>query len=213
MTLIEILMVIAIMAIVVAGASFGLRSVRKTHLRSAAVRLVAACQYAYHRAVTQGTTVRVALSLDEHTLALEEAHAGVVLGGEDEDDSGGLDPWRAAEARIGGTLTTSIGESPFAPIKTLDGDTIEKYQAKPIGDGVRIARLTTPHTREPVESGLDGIYFFAGGRTEKAAVYLADDDNEIAYTVTINALTGQAKVLKGNVDYEDAFGESPRDPG
>ena len=57
-TLIEVILVVAIIAVVVTGATFGLGAVTRTRLRSASFRVVSAARFAYNRAITQGTTTR-----------------------------------------------------------------------------------------------------------------------------------------------------------
>ena len=57
----------------------GLGSITKTNLRSACVRLVSLSQYGYHRALANGTTVRLTLNLDDGTVELSEAEGRVSL--------------------------------------------------------------------------------------------------------------------------------------
>ena len=46
---------------------------------SFAVRVVAGARFAYHRSVTRGRTVRMALDIDSHSLSFEEADGRVFL--------------------------------------------------------------------------------------------------------------------------------------
>jgi Tfp pilus assembly major pilin PilA len=200
MTLIEMMIVVIIVALAAAGTSYALGALERTQLRSACMRIAAAARYAYNRSISHGTTVRLVFDLDAETVAFEEAHGRVTLaraddprreeaaeeGGQNGDVSG-VDPWAAAQARLSSTLRPSFGGSPFQPIAGL------RYQAHPLGAGVTIERLIVPHEPEPRERGRGSIYFFPGGLTEHAVVWISDGDDQV-YAVEIHPLTGRARV-------------------
>ncbi|MDB4985647.1 MAG: ral secretion pathway protein, partial [Myxococcaceae bacterium] len=73
------MVVVVIIAIGMSAASLGLGSLTKANLQSACVRMSALARYAYHRALTQGTTVRMTLDLERDTFALSEAHGRITL--------------------------------------------------------------------------------------------------------------------------------------
>lgn len=197
------MVVIILMALFATGASFGLRALTKSRLRQACMTLVAASRYAYDRAIIQGSTTRVALNLDQGTIAIEEAPGFVTLAANDDerrgntDEEGGdhaaVDPWAAAQARLENTLAPTLGRSPFGPIVDTDGDPIRRYQPRPLNDGIRIVRVISPHELEPRVSGVASIYFFPGGLGEHTVVQLTDPGDNL-YSVEIHALTGRAEV-------------------
>lgn len=223
----EVLIVIAIFAVIAVGVSFGIGALHRTKLRSGAVDIVGASRFAYHRAVSRAQTVRIVLDLDAHTLSIEEAHGHVTLDVSDDadidpsEDRAGSDPWARAEARLSGSLSAQLGRSAFSPIAGSDGRPMKRYMPRrlPVSGSspltaesaaalaasgtqpnVRILRLTTPHEREPREQGRGYIYFFPGGRAEHAFVLLSDSNAEHFYTVEIHPLTGRAIVHPGIVD-------------
>ncbi len=199
MTIIEIMIVVLILAIAASGASYGFGALNRTQLRSACMRLTAASRFAYNRAITRGTTVRIALDFREGTMAIEEAHGRVTLARTDDarrldlerdgdgEDLSAVDPWAAATARLADTLHPSFGASPFAPIPG------RHYAPQPVADGVRIERLITPHEAEPRERGVGHIYFFPHGQTEHAVVWLGDGSDTV-FSVEIHPLSGRARV-------------------
>lgn len=202
-TLIEIMVVIILLAIFATGASFGLRALTKSRLRQACMTLVAASRYSYDRAIIQGSTTRVALDLDQGTIAIEEAPGFVTLAANDDErrangdqessDNAAVDPWAAARARLENTLAPTLGRSPFGPIVGPDGQAIRRYRPRPLNDGIRIIRVISPHELEPRESGVASIYFFPGGLGEHTVVQIADPGDTL-YSVEIHALTGRAEV-------------------
>lgn len=213
MTLIEIMIVVLIAVMLTTGAVFGLGALRRSNYRSAAVKLVAASQFAYHRAVARGSTVRLAISLDEETLAVEEARGGITLSnGDDEEEDEAVDPWRAAQNRLGSTLEAKVSTNGFGPIMNASNKPHSKYARKPLKGGVNIGRIETAGGRVQ-RTGDAALYFFPSGRAQKAAIYLEDDDGETVFTVTIDSLTGKGRVQRGEVDFSDAFGGEVRDPG
>ncbi len=223
MTLIEILIVIALLALVSIGITFGVGALHRTKLRSSALDIVAAARFGYHRAVTHGKTVRTAFDLDAHTIAVEEAHGEITLDrsdqrdSDDEEDRSAVDPWEAARARLEDAYGANLGRAGFSVIGGSDGQPRQRYmphqlpvtesrdvaRARESGDdsaalaadaNVLITRLITPHEQEIRESGKGYIYFFPGGRAEHAVVQITDADREHVYSVEVHPLTGRAQV-------------------
>ncbi|MDH3199975.1 MAG: prepilin-type N-terminal cleavage/methylation domain-containing protein [Myxococcales bacterium] len=196
-TLIEVIMVIAIIAVVVSGASFGVGALTRTRLRSASFRVMSAAQYAYSRSVTHGTTTRLQFDFEKNTMAVEETEAPVTIANHEqlESDTGGaVDPWELARLRIEKPLDREPPPiSEFSPITTLEGEPIKRYQPQPIGDGIAIHALVTPRDSQPRTEGEGGVYFFPGGVTEHTVVQLKDGSDTV-YSVEIHPLTGNARI-------------------
>jgi len=219
-SLIEILIVIVILALAVAGLTMGLSALGRSRLRSGCVKISAGAKFAYHRAITHGKTVRIVLDFEQNTMGFEEAHGRITLRDadnqhwsdedEDEDEDGADDPWSNAQANLESAIEASIGRSPFGPITGEDGEALERYQPRPL-EGVMIARLFTPHELEPREAGKGYIYFFPGGRTEHAVVQLENRDRRV-YSVEIQPLTGHAEIFPHAVEPEELTEEDLRDP-
>lgn len=199
MTIIEMMIVVIIVAVAATGLSYGLGALERTQLRSACMKLTAGARYAYNRSIANGTTVRLVLDLEQNTMGFEEAHGRITLAratdprraeiaaGGDGGDISGVDPWAAAQARLESTLRPSFGASPF---QAIEG---RRYQARPLGDRITIERLITPHEPEPRERGRGSIYFFPGGQTEHAVVWLSDGADRV-FSVEIHPLTGRTRV-------------------
>ncbi|MGD8607808.1 MAG: prepilin-type N-terminal cleavage/methylation domain-containing protein [Myxococcales bacterium] len=195
-TLIEVILVVAIIAVVVTGATFGLGAVTRTRLRSASFKVMSAARFAYSRAITQGTTTRLRFDFDKDTMAVEETETPVTLATDlqlESDAGDAVDPWDLARSRLEKPLKPAPPTSPFHPIATESGKVIDRYTAHPVGDGISIEALITPHETEKRTSGEGSIYFFPGGFTEHAVVQLGDSSDTI-YSVEIHSLTGDAQI-------------------
>ncbi len=196
MTIIEMLIVIIIIALAATGITYSISAITRANLRSACMTITAGARYAYNRAIAQGTTVRLAFDLDTGKMSFEEANGRVTLARLDDatrqkleegHDEAAVDPWAAAQARLADTLHPSFGQSPF---QTLPG---RRFQERPVASGVHIERLIVPHEPEPRTSGKGAIYFFPGGQTEHAVVWVSDDNDHV-YSVEVHPLTGRTRV-------------------
>ena len=196
-TLIEVILVVAIIAVVVTGATFGVGALTRTRLRSASFKVMSAAQYAYNRSITHGTTTRLQFDFEKNTMAVEETEIPVTIANFEqlESDTGtAVDPWELARARIEKPLErTPAPTSPFSPITTLSGKPIKRYQPQPIGDGIAIHALVTPRDPQPRTAGEGGVYFFPGGMTEHTVIQLKDSSDTI-YSVEIHPLTGNGRI-------------------
>ncbi|MBC7171311.1 MAG: hypothetical protein H5U40_02730 [Polyangiaceae bacterium] len=86
-------------------------------------------------------------------------------------------------------------------------------EAKPLGEGVRVVRLITPHDPAPLETGSGAVYFFPGGNNEHAVVQLENAQHEV-FSVEIAPLTGRATVHSFAFEPESLTeGDEVRDPG
>jgi len=195
-TLIEVILVVAIIAVVVTGATFGLGAVTRTRLRSSAFKVASAAQFAYSRSLTQGTTIRLRFDFEKNTMAVEETDTPVTLATEAqlEADAGqAVDPWDLARARLEKPLSPVQPTSPFQPITNQRGKVLERYTAQPVGDAISILGLITPHETDKRTDGEGSVYFFPGGLTEHAVIQLSDS-SETVYSVEIHPLTGNARI-------------------
>lgn len=205
MTLLELMLVLVLIGLAASGLTFSLGALSRASLKSAAGRLASASRYAYNRAIVQGTTTRLAFELGGNTFSIEEAHGEVTLvrpdderaadgdGEEGSKRSGAVDPWAAARSAVEDALQPNLGASPFGPITSATGKTLERYQNVELGRRVQIVRLIVGHEPEPRESGLGAVHYFPSGLTEHAVVQLTDG-REGLYSVEIHPLTGRAHI-------------------
>jgi prepilin-type N-terminal cleavage/methylation domain-containing protein len=79
-TVMEIMIVIAVVAMVTAGVILGFSSLSRSKLRSTAYLLAAAAQRAYSYSTTRNESVRLVLELDEGVVLLESTEKRVLIG-------------------------------------------------------------------------------------------------------------------------------------
>jgi general secretion pathway protein H len=226
LTIIEMMVVVVIIAISASAASIGLGALSKTSLQSACVRLASLSRYAYHRSLTNSTTVRVTFDLDNETFAVSEAHGRVTLVrsdapmrteaeraakdekehhkddpdfAEDDGSGAGIDPWEAAKQRVEKPDLLTLPPSPFSPVMSPSGKVVERFKTQPVGDGVLIHKLIVAHEAKAKVEGKADLFYFSSGLTQHAVVQLADRDNTI-YSVEIHPLTGRGTIR--NTPYE-----------
>jgi prepilin-type N-terminal cleavage/methylation domain-containing protein len=221
LTLIEIMVVVVIIAIGSTAASVGIGSLTKAGLQSACVRIASLTRYCYHRALTQGTTVRITLDLERDTFAVSEAHGRITLVRSDaplrteaarafkdkygdtrdgSDESGAsVDPWELARQRIEKPDVLTMPASPFSQLLSPSGKPLTRFSTQPVGDDIRIAKVIVAHESKPREEGKTDLFFFPSGLTQHAVVQLIDRSN-IIYSIEIHPLTGRGKIH--NAPYE-----------
>ena len=195
-TLIEVILVVAIIAVVVTGATFGLGAISRTRLRSSAFRVMSAARFAYSRSLTQGTTTRLRFDLEKNTMAIEETYTPVTLATNEQlesDEGQAVDPWDLARTRLQEPLNPVTPTSPFQPISNKSGKVLDRYSAKPVGDGISVHALITPHESDTRTDGEGSVYFFPGGVTEHAVIQLSDSSVTV-YSIEIHPLTGNARI-------------------
>ncbi|MFW2390271.1 MAG: prepilin-type N-terminal cleavage/methylation domain-containing protein [Polyangiales bacterium] len=195
-TLIEVILVVAIIAVVVTGATFGLGAITRTRLRSSAYRVMSAAKFAYNRSLTQGTTTRLLFDFEKNTMAVQETDTPVTLATDEQlesEEGQAVDPWDLARSKLEQPLSPIEPTSPFQPISNQNGKVLDRYKAKPLGDGVSVHALITPHETDARTEGEGAVYFFPGGLTEHAVIQLSDSSDSV-YSVEIHPLTGNARI-------------------
>jgi prepilin-type N-terminal cleavage/methylation domain-containing protein len=213
-TLIEILVVVALLALAATAATIGLGSLTHGNLRATAMMISAGVRAGYGRAATTGQTVRLVLDLDSNKFWLEETLDRVVLDRDDETGNAGAAesaeeaeaptggsarPATAADAEGGGVMEAPPPDTPAAidkegrrraRFRPIEGRRGEKREPK---GTTKLLAVYTAHERGRQESGRHALYFFPGGMTERAIIQIADPSGEV-YSVSVHPLTGRTRV-------------------
>jgi general secretion pathway protein H len=211
------MVVVVIIAIGASAASIGLGSLTKAGLQSACVRLASLSRYAYHRALTQGTTVRVTFDLERDTFSVSEAHGRITLvrsdaplrteaeralkdksGSSDDDDKteesgASVDAWELARQKIEHPDVLLMPPSPFGQLTSSSGKPLTRFNTQRVGDDIRVAKVLVAHEATAREEGKADLFYFPNGLTQHAVVQLTDR-NDIVYSVEIHPLTGRGKI-------------------
>jgi general secretion pathway protein H len=205
LTLVELLIVIALIAVLGGTVLMGPGLLEGSRLKSAASLIVSGVRLGLARASTTGRPTRLAFDLDNGKLTLEEADSSVLLREHTKDASSGAaaatDLEKKAQAE-----SERILQGPHAPRATFravpgfNSSPDESGPARSLGNGVQFISVQTEHDDEPRSSGRAYLYFFPGGSTERASVQLKRKGDDGGLTVSISGLTGRAKIERGRVE-------------
>lgn len=217
LTLVEVLVVVALIAVLSAGVVFGSGMLSSSRERAAATMIVAGVRLAVTRANATGRPVRMVFDLENDRVHLEESSSREMLREKEEESTGGgAEPATEAE-QVARKEADRILEGPraprakFAPVKQFgfDGD---EGSGRELGAGIEFRQVQTEHDDVPRNEGRAYLYFFPGGGTERAAIQIRKTGEKEGLTVLVSPLTGRAKIERGSVDLEaprmdEAFGE------
>jgi general secretion pathway protein H len=187
-TLIELLIVIAIVAILSAAAVPALSSVTGADVRAAASELAAGCRYLFDTASLRHQQCRLALDLDGRSWWAEcaqEARPDAEAAAADEEPglSERFPDERSAEKR------KLLARTKFGQFS----DRLASKRKLP--GNAAFVEVWSEHVREPVTKGMAYVYFQASGQAEAARIPIADGDH--VYSVVTQPFTGRARVVTG----------------
>jgi general secretion pathway protein H len=212
-TLIEVLIVVALIAILSGSVIYGSGMLSSSRLRGASSLIASGVRLGLARANSSGHATRLTIDLYSYKFLLEEASGSVMLR-EKKAPAGGAQAATEAEqqAKADGDR---ILEGPRAPRATFRP--IPSFADTPtgreLGSGVDLAQVQTEHDEEAVTSGRGYIYFWPGGLTERAYIQLKRAGGEDALTVVVSPLTGRTKIEKGLVDMPEPRTDKEEDQG
>ena len=200
LTLIEIFVVMAIVALVTGVAIAGSMQLPSARLRGSATMITSAIKVAYTRATATSRDLRLVMDLDEKKIWLEQSDLPMLVQSKSKLAAAGADPVtneeRAALAegqRI--VQGVPIAKPRFQPIATWGfGDDKGGKKGKLLERGITFRSVQTPHDDKPRTSGRAYLYFWPGGRTELASIQVRiGESTEDSQTLTLQVapLTGK----------------------
>jgi prepilin-type N-terminal cleavage/methylation domain-containing protein len=219
MTLIEIMVVLAIMALVMLGAVSAVRRARESDLREDGARLAAALRFAYDRATATGEHHRVTIDLDEEAFIVERCEGKIRLARSlDEAQKAEKDRLLEQERQIqkmGATTPEqqaaidalpvpepipTVGNASCQPVKGQQGK-VQELRRKL---GIRISKVYVGHLDSAATDGRASINFFPLGRAERAVIEISDDKGT-TYSVVVHSLTGRVRLRPGEWPRPEEF--------
>jgi general secretion pathway protein H len=226
-TLLEIMVVLAIIGVVMGIAVQGVRSFANSDLRASSTKMAGAIRYIFDRASTTGRIHRLVIDFEERKYWAEASDDHFYIGHEREtEETRRLDAEaqaREAEEKArqselaGGTDSPAVDISRYQPQefrpKRAEFSAFKEIAVKAVTlpRTVKLAGLFTPRLAEPQGTGRAYIYFFPLGLTEAALVYLSDRDGQKFYTLVVHPLTG--RVIVNNRYVEAPVNEQFDDEG
>ncbi len=191
-TLIELMIVVAVVAVAAAAIVPAVSSLTGANARAAAGEISGAMRWLFDTAALRHTTCRLALDLDKAAWWPEcippkgRSAAGGPAPYSPEEDEALAERFpdeRDAETR------RLLAKSHFGEF----ADRQVKRRELPGSAG--IAEVWTQHLSEPASKGMAYVYFYPQGQSEAARVTVADAGN--LYSIVLQPLTGRARVVPG----------------
>lgn len=203
-TLIEVLVVVALIALISGSVIFGSGLMGSSRQRAAGTLLVMAVQKGVAQANNTGKPVRLKMDFAASRISIEESSSSKVLR-DNITDAAALEA-RARRASERALDATAPATPSFTPVDVLGDDPVEGKPAaegagpgRSLGAGVKFRLVQTEHDADPVTEGEAYLYFWPGGVTERAVIQIYRGGDDEGLTVQVSALTGRAAIKPGRV--------------
>jgi general secretion pathway protein H len=223
--LIELLVGMAIMALIMGSAIYGVRALARSDLRGTSSKLAGAIRYCFDRSITTGGYFRIVLDLDNNKYWAERSDERMYLvrGKEESPGKGKAFDQEAADKKKAeeeakekeryensNQLAASLQPPPKprrAKFQTFKDAALPVVTMK----ATKLFDMYTPRQREPYTTGKAYLYFFPDGHTERAVIRLNDGDE--FYSLVVHPLTGRVEVRPGKYEIPrdfDTVQDAPR---
>jgi general secretion pathway protein H len=217
-TLIEILVTLAIVALMTGGAIKGLRSLRRTDLREATTHMSGAVRYLFDRASTTGKVHRLVIDIETGKYWAEVSDDRFYVPHEAESEQGLRDrEYKEAEAdeeerrkRDERERSRTPSSSSFDMSKLEVADfrpkrarfaAFKETALKPVQlKKAKLRSVYTPRVVDALTSGRAYLYFFPLGQTEPAIITLSDMSGEHVYSLVVHPITGRVKIYNEQIE-------------
>jgi type II secretory pathway pseudopilin PulG len=201
-TLIEFVVVIAIMAFVMGVSIMSLNNVTASDMRSAASQVSSALRYLYNYASLTSRYCRFGVRLQENSYSVECSDTPFylkktklsVVGDEVKND----EEKESKSSRLFEDQNQAIFKERKAEFVELKSRFLKSSK---LPDSIYFDSLLVSHISDRVFKGTEYIYFFPAGQTENAYIYLADQKQNI-YTIRVFALSGRVEVYNKFIEPE-----------
>lgn len=190
-TLIEVLIVVALIALISAIALPGISSYYQVSINSATRELASAVKEAYHSTVVTGRVHRIAYDLAKNEYWVESGPDTVLLDTKETQE-------RDSRRKRFSFSTEKEKPSPFQMEKSIT----RKKQSLPIG--VSFEDVVTQQAADPMKTGIVFTHFFPQGMTEQTLIHLKDSSQH-QVSLVISSLVGRTDLYGRYIDAKEAF--------
>lgn len=196
MTLIEIMIVIAMIGGIMAMATYVMFPGDDAKIRDEATRLAGTIKFIYNEAAIKNKYYRLVFNLDENSYHVESSTEPFYVSIEGEEDA--KKPEAKKESPEGGgespEQTSGGGDEESAAPPAFASE--DSYMLKPVKfpDGIKIKDIFVMHEPERQEVGTVYSYFLPNGWAEPVVINLSDEEEQNFYSLEVNPLTGKTKI-------------------
>jgi general secretion pathway protein H len=204
-TLIEVLIVLAVVGAVMGLTMLGSGVADSARLRRSSALIASAVRVAYGHANASSKVVRLVFNFEQRTVAIEESSGQLWL--DKKDRAGGAKAATEAERRAA-EEADAILKGPraprpsFRPVKVFGFSVDKGLTGKPLERNIRFLQIETAHQDQPLNADQAYLYFWPGGQTERASIQLSVGGSTLdadVVSILISPLTGKADIKKGKV--------------
>lgn len=196
-TLIELIIVIAILVMMLGLGVSGLQNLASTELRTQTNKLSVAIRHTYNRSVATGFFMRMTLDVSTDSYHVEASNDPIFLVAKGDERMARDEQERREREDEEGIKRVTTGPK-FQLDPVIAKVTMEK--------GIVIDSVLIGGQDYPVTGGVAYLHFFPNGYVEPAMIYTSDGDEEFR-TLVVNPLTGKVTQKVGKVDPDREFGE------
>jgi general secretion pathway protein H len=226
MTLIEVLIVLALIALLMGAIVVGSGQGGTARLSHSAAMISGAARIAFARASATSKPIRLVMDIEESKIWLEEADGAMLVQSKDTTGTGGAAAATGAEKQALEESSRIVkGPTPPRPSFTeIEATGVVASSPgkghKALERGIKFRSVQTGHDDKPRTNGHAYLYFWPGGQTERAAIQLRvgdKDDDKATMTLMVSPLTGKIAVKEGAVPLpqpeDDKAASEREDPG
>jgi len=223
MTVLELMIVLAIIAGAVVLVRSGFRMISKADLVENSTELAAVMKRTGQLAIEKGQMHRIYFDLDKHGYSVEECQGTYTIQRNEEvrvDDEKVKQALERGKERMKGVPVEALATDPEVATKqalTLAGHHIADKMCTPVEDpisgdstgkrwiralrsekGIKFKEIWVQHQDESATKGQVAIYFFPNGQSEKAVVEITDGSE--TFSVLVYGLTGRVQLKDGTLN-------------
>ena len=208
-TLIEVMVAFAIAGGLMGLAGYVIQGAFATALKDQSGAMISTMKYTYSQAALNNSTYRLAINLDTgeyYTEVIKKALYQMKKTQETLEDEEAFMTEEARQADLedqeSDSLFSEEESSPFGN-RRISSERIQDGVIKPrmLKSGIRVARVFVGD-QDAIEDGMAYIQFYPGGFQDPAVVVLKNEDDR-AYSLVLEPLTGRVIARSGEIDARD----------
>ena len=200
-TLVELIIVLAIIAgVVIFGFNVLVGSSTK-NMKSTGLHLFKIINYVYNEASLTGSYYRIVFDLDKQKYFVEYSDTPFYVI-QDDDAVEQIRIKNEEKPDVGQDEEVESAASAKGNFTESDDDLLEIFE---LPENIKFADVQVSHQKEKATSGKAYLYFFPKGYTEFAVIHISDVDEENFLSLIVNPLTANVDISPEYVDYDDAL--------
>lgn len=193
--MIELLVVVALIAVISLLVIPGISSYFRLSMNSAIRQMATTIREAYHSTSVTGNIHRVVYDLAKNEFWVESGPPTVLL-----DTSETLEKEKNRSRWKTSSEEENTQKSEFQMDETITKDRIK------LPDGVEFTDIMSGPLTEPITEGRAYTHFFPHGLSEQTVIHLTDT-SEHKVSLIISPTLGKTRLVSSHITLEDAFGK------